>query len=127
MKYTPEKITHLEPHQIIVFGSNTEGRHGRGLAKFCLDNFGAIYGQAKGLQGQSYAIVTKDLTKGEKSVPLEEIYNQLVTLKDYALDNQEKEFLVTKIGTGLAGYSEIQIKNILAKIKFPYNVILPKL
>ena len=47
---------------IFVFGSNPEGRHGSGSAKIALLHFGAIYGQGEGLQGNSYALPTKDLT-----------------------------------------------------------------
>lgn len=60
---------HLKPamfkgkNNIFVFGSNTQGRHGKGSAKFALDHCKAIYGKSQGLQGYSYAIVTKDLTK----------------------------------------------------------------
>ena len=53
---------------IFVFGSNTEGRHGAGAALYARQHHGAIYGQARGLQGNSYAIVTKDLSLDRKSV-----------------------------------------------------------
>mgnify|MGYP006877977877 FL=1 len=56
-------IDKLNSNQIFVFGSNTQGRHGKGAALTARNKFGAIYGQAEGLQGQSYAIITKDLTK----------------------------------------------------------------
>jgi hypothetical protein len=56
-------IDKLNSNQIFVFGSNTQGRHGKGAALTAKNKFGAIYGQAEGLQGQSYAIITKDLTK----------------------------------------------------------------
>jgi hypothetical protein len=46
---------------IFVFGSNPEGRHGAGSAKTAREKFGAIRGQGEGLQGNSYAIPTKDL------------------------------------------------------------------
>ena len=48
---------------IFVFGSNLEGRHGAGAALFAKNNFGAIYGKSEGLQGNSYAIPTKDISK----------------------------------------------------------------
>lgn len=124
--HTPDIIESLLPNQIIVFGSNYEGRHGKGLALICLKKFGAIYGQAKGLQGQSYAIITKDLKKGKRSVPLSFIEEQLQDLITFATKNQEKEFLLTKIGTKLAGFSEYELETIIKKLSFPSNVILPK-
>ena len=63
MKVYKGTILKLKPNQIFVFGSNTQGRHGKGAALCAKERFGAIYGQAYGLQGQSYAIVTKELLK----------------------------------------------------------------
>lgn len=53
-QYTPEKITRLEPGQIFVFGSNLDGRHGKGAALTAMRKFGAKYGVAEGLTGQTY-------------------------------------------------------------------------
>lgn len=51
----------IEPsnNTIFVFGSNPEGRHGAGAAKIAREQFGAIYGQGEGLQGNAYALPTK--------------------------------------------------------------------
>lgn len=62
MKTYTGYIEELNPNQIFVFGSNTQGRHGAGTAKLCLNKYGAIYGQASGLQGKSYGLVTTNLT-----------------------------------------------------------------
>lgn len=51
-------ITSLEPHEVFVFGSNASGAHGGGAARFAYERFGAVWGQAEGLQGQSYGIDT---------------------------------------------------------------------
>ena len=56
-----------EPNVIFVFGSNTEGKHGAGAAALAKSEFGAIQGQAEGLQGNSYAIITKDLKKAKEA------------------------------------------------------------
>lgn len=45
---------------IFVFGSNLAGRHGKGAALWARQHRGAIYGQGIGLQGNSYAIPSKD-------------------------------------------------------------------
>ena len=42
-----------EANTIFVFGSNPEGRHGAGAAKVARNQFGAIYGQGEGLQGNA--------------------------------------------------------------------------
>ena len=61
MKTYKGLIKKLEPNQIFVFGSNTEGRHGAGTTRLCLNKYGAKWGQASGLQGQSYGLITTDL------------------------------------------------------------------
>ena len=40
-------IDKLNENQIFVFGSNTEGRHGKGSALKAKNNFGAIYGKSE--------------------------------------------------------------------------------
>lgn len=123
-RYTPDEITTLQPNQIFIFGSNTEGRHGKGAAKAAMA-FRAIYGQARGLQGQTYAIVTKDLTINQP-VSLAYIDEQLSELFGYIKAHPDKEFLMTKIGCGLAGYSVDQIAGLLRYRKIPANLRLPK-
>ena len=130
-EFTPDNITSLKPNEIFVFGSNTEGRHGLGAAKKALE-FGAKYGKAEGLQGQTYAIITKDLTKPKdqqmKSVPIEKIGKGIQDMLLFAKNNSDKIFLVTKLGSSLAGYTVEEIANIFEKLKniIPDNVILPK-
>lgn len=126
MNYTPDIIEYLEPHQIVIFGSNCEGRHGKGFAKECLERFGAKYGQAKGLQGQCYAIITKDLSKGKRSVSLDFIKLQLEELIQFSKKYPNKEFLITKIGTKNAGFSERELETILKSLQFPKNFKLPE-
>lgn len=88
------------PGVVFVFGSNTEGRHGAGAAKVAVQYFGAVYGQAEGLQGNAYALPTKDLRKargldsGEKSLTHEEITASIRKLYATALANPDKSFLV---------------------------------
>jgi hypothetical protein len=106
------RITSLKPNQIFVFGSNEGGSqgqaptHGAGAAKLAKDKFGAIQGQSRGLQGQSYAIVTKKFYDVKRSSTPEEITTEIKTLYDYARNNPDKEFLVSDYSeTNLNGYS----------------------
>lgn len=124
-EYTPENITELRPNEIFVFGSNTEGRHGKGAAKQAMA-FGAVYGRAQGLQGQSYAVITKDL-RGQE-YPLHLIKANIAKLCFTALVEADKTFLVTKIGCGLGGYSVQEIAELFVFVRFeiPSNVVLPK-
>jgi hypothetical protein len=127
--YTPENIIKLEPNEIFVFGSNTEGRHGAGAARTALIKFGAIYGQAKGLQGQSYAIITTELGIKGNATMLNYIKTQLIELIGFADNHPELTFYVTKIGCCLAGFNILQIKMLFSQISkimiIPDNIILP--
>jgi len=126
-EYTPDPIDpkNMGPDDIFVFGSNTEGRHGKGAALTAKTHFGAIYGQARGLQGRSYAIVTKDLKIGERSIPLEEIESEIDLLIQFALDNSDKKFWVVKLGCSLAGYSVKEIARLFSNKLIPNNIVLP--
>ena len=53
-RVTPQQINGLRDNEIFVFGSNLEGKHYGGAAKFAVMNFGAEMGNPIGLQGQSY-------------------------------------------------------------------------
>ena len=129
MEPTPNTITALEPNQILVFGSNTQGKHGAGLAKVAVQ-FGAENGNPIGRQGQTYAIVTKDLTKPParqaRSVPLARIGQQIHQLCRYAKAHPNLEFLVTRIGYGLAGYTDAEIGDLWKDKVIPKNVRLPQ-
>ncbi len=119
------KIDPNNPNHIFVFGSNTEGRHGKGAALHARKVYGAIYGRMVGLQGRSYAIMTKNLRVGLRSVPLDQIKYQLDNLKEFAELRPNLTFFCTKIGTGLAGYTEQEIKALFDAITWPKNVVTP--
>ncbi len=122
------KITSLEQHQVFVFGSNTEGRHGSGAAKFALENFGAVYGVSRGFQGSNgcYAIVTKDLRKKvHPSVSKEEIEDQIRELYNIARVLPDQEFFIAYSGYGynLNGYTSIAMARMFAIESPPDNVV----
>lgn len=125
--FTPDPVPSemIGEKDIFVFASNNEGRHGGGSAKDAMDHHGAIYGQAHGMQGNSYAIVTKDLRIGERSIPLEEIERHIDELLDIAAERKDLTFWVTKIGCGRAGYTIKDIAPLFANKVIPDNVVLP--
>ena len=124
MKFTPENITHLEPNQIFVYGANEKGVHGAGAAKLAL-RWGAKMGQYE-LVGQTYGIPTKD--KKIQTLPLDKIQVHVDTFLATAFSHTEYEFLVSKIGCGLAGYRPEDIAPLFKIIKTGVfeNVILPE-
>lgn len=123
MKTTPDNITTLAPNQIFVFGSNLAGRHGRGAAQTALREFGARQGQGTGFMGQSYGIATKGYRMEVLSLP--EISVQIEQLMRFAVTHPDLEFLVTKIGCGLAGYTVRDIRTCFMGLEVPPNVALP--
>ena len=112
--------------EIFVFGSNLAGRHGKGAARVAYDRFGAIYGDFVGIQGNSYAIPTKDAKL--KVLSLDEIEAEVKAFCVFARISN-REFWLTAIGCGLAGYHPKQIApmfDILPNIDYP-DVFLPYL
>lgn len=93
--------------EIFVFGSNQNGYHGAGAALEACKNFGAPMGYAEGLYGQSYAIPTKD---GHfKTLPMTEIKAAVHRFVDFAKENPQQNFFVTRVGCGYAGLSNRQM------------------
>lgn len=114
-------IKELRSDQVFVFGSNILGAHGGGAARQAQESFGAVSGIGFGRQGQSYAIPTLD--HNYQKLPLETIKHYLYELREYAYMNPKEEFLLTPIGTGIAGFTLEEIKSILPK-RLPENIIL---
>jgi hypothetical protein len=106
---------------IFVFGSNEAGRHGKGAALTALRHWGAKHGQGFGRAGNSFAIPTKDARL--RPLPLEAIRRYVADFIDYAKGHQELSFLVTRVGCGLAGYSDDDIKPMF--VDAPRNCRLP--
>ena len=107
---------------IFVFGSNLAGRHGKGAALYAKQNYGAKYGQGMGLQGNSYAIPTKDLEL--KTLPLNHINYFVDVFINFTIDHPEYIFNLTRIGCGLAGYKDSQIAPMFKNA--PNNVNKPE-
>ena len=120
------RFTNFTKKHIFVFGSNTQGRHGKGAAKVALLDHGAKYGQARGLQGQSYAIITKDLTQwSHPSRTEEQIKEEIKELYDFAVDNPELEFVIpyNTSSDNLNFYSAQEMANFFGAFEIPKNII----
>jgi len=102
MRWYTNDLTYILPNQIFVFGSNTQGRHGKGSALFAKQKCGAIYGQPHGIQGNSYALCTKDLTKYvHPSVSKDNIIEQIIELYKFIEKNADKDFYIAYKGEGI--------------------------
>ena len=92
--------------QIFVFGSNLAGRHGKGAALVAV-RYGAVYGVGEGLRGKTFAIPTKDESMRPRT--LSQIEQSIKKFKKFAKENPNKKWFVTRVGCGLAGFSDSQI------------------
>ncbi len=118
-QFTPEMIQSLEPNEVFVFGSNLGGFHAGGAARAALNNFGAVWGQGVGLQGQSYAIPT--MHGGVDAIrPYVDEFIQ------FAQSRPDLYFYVTRIGCGIAGFRDEQMAPLFAAALPLDNVALPK-
>ena len=119
-------ITELKPNQIFIFGSNLAGEHLGGAAKQAYKQFRAEWGVGEGLTGQSYAFPTLDKDFKKQSMP--DIYHSVWKLVDCCKENPDKEFILTKVGCGIARYSEEEMKRCFSKEQVGdiKNLILPE-
>lgn len=127
-RVTPENIVELKPNEVFVFGSNTRGMHGGGAAAAAV-KWGAVMGNGFGIQGQTYAIPTlwfPATRPGMEIIPIYHIKNQVNIFIDYAKNNPNKIFLVTKIGTGIAAIPVTEIAPLFETAISIKNIYLPK-
>jgi hypothetical protein len=137
---SPKFIVSLLPNEIFVFGSNLEGRHGRGAAKQALQ-WGAVYGRGVGIAGKTYAIPTRKFLPGQVqtigtpyfdghrslvTMPLSDIHSYVTDFIRYAATHKELTFLVTEIGCNNAGYTPAQMAGVFGEAKIYNNIFLPE-
>lgn len=118
-EYTPERIDRLGPDEIFVFGSNLRGMHGGGAARTAYERFGAEWGNGVGLQGRSYAIPT--MHGG-----VEAIKPYVDDFIKFARECDQNTFYVTRIGCGIAGFSDEEMAPLFDEAYDLYNVRLPR-
>ena len=118
-RFTPNNITQLQPREVFVFGSNLQGNHAGGAAWVAFKKFGAQWGVGVGHTGQCYAIPT--MHGG-----VEAIKPYVDDFIDYAQQHPELTFLVTRIGCGIAGFTDTQMAPLFAKALDAENIVLPQ-
>jgi len=126
---SPSNITRLGPNEIFTYGSNEAGVHGCGAAAYARTHFGAQMGVGIGPTGQCYALPTKD--QRIETLSLGAILVHVQDFLRYAVEHPEQKFLVTAIGTGLAGLAAREIAPMFFHspdgwVKLPPNVFLPE-
>lgn len=92
---------------IFVFGSNLAGVHGAGAAAYAARHYGAKRGVGEGMTGDSYALPTKDgniMTRSRLA-----IRDSIKRFLTEARNHPEFLYKVTRVGCGLAGFTNAQI------------------
>lgn len=120
-RISSNRITHLAPNEIFVFGSNLQGMHGGGAARMAYEHFGAVWGEGVGLFGQSYAIPTMQGGVGTIKPYVDDFIR-------FAQRHNELDFLVTEIGCRIAGFTPQEIAPLFFKVieNDVKNVYLPE-
>ena len=119
-RISPRHISALRNNEIFVFGSNLQGQHVGGAALAAYRNFGAVWGQGVGLHGQTYAIPT--MHGGT-----EEIRPYVDEFIQFARENPTLKFFVTRIGCGIAGFTDQEMAPLFREAMDVENVYLPEL
>lgn len=110
-------ITNLRKKEVFVFGSNIKGLHKSGAAAYAAEHFGAQWGVGEGITGQCYALPTMEgKTSFAKAVK---------KFISYAKSRQDRIFLVTKVGCGIAGYSVEEVAPLFSPALALENIYLP--
>ena len=118
-RITPQNVDKLASDEVFVFGSNLEGAHMGGAARTAYQKFGAVWGKGVGMQGRSYAIPTMQ-------GPVSTIKPYVDDFIEFAKTHPEEKFLVTRIGCGIAGFSDEDMAPLFEAAKKVPNIYLPE-
>lgn len=118
-RISPPRIEKLKDNEVFVFGSNIAGHHGAGAARLAMNKWGAKWGKGIGLEGQTYGIPT--MQGG-----VETIKPYVDAFIDFAKKHQDKIFLVTEIGCGIAGFTPEDIAPLFKEAETVENIHLPE-
>jgi hypothetical protein len=113
-------ITSLKENEIFVFGSNLAGQHIGGAAKQAHEQFGAEIGVGEGMTGQCYAFPT--LGNNFEKLPFHMLRRSVRKLYQCCIDFPSFSFLLTPVGTGIAGYKVSEIAPLFKN--HPQNLII---
>ena len=114
-----DRIAELGANEIFVFGSNIQGMHGGGAARFAHQRFGAEWGVGEGITGRTYALPTM-----EGKASLKRAVDHFIAC---AKQHPELTFLVTAIGCGIAGYTPAEVAPLFKEATSLENVYLPQM
>lgn len=132
-------ITAMTGNNIFVYGANPEFRNGFGSAKTARQFGAKPYGSGRGIVGNTFGLITKNLKagyvekatgirydlEGERSVSPEMIRANIDELYQCALDNPDKKFFIAyrNNSRNLNGYSPKEMWDMFTDNKYvPENI-----
>lgn len=118
-RFIDNQITSLSKCEIFVFGSNLQGHHYGGAARIAHQKFGAEWGIGFGPTGQCYAIPTMH---GK----IEDIKPYVDDFIEYARNHPNNRFLVTRVGCGIAGFTDSEMAPLFKEARKLPNVNFSK-
>lgn len=114
-------INQLASNEILVVGTNMNGHHFGGAAAQAHRDFGLRWECAEGISGQAYAFPTLDHQMGRRThQALERSRDKLYQA---ARAHPRYRFLMTAVGTGIAGYQVREMMSLFTDP--PANIVLP--
>jgi len=108
--------------RIFVFGSDLGGRHVADDALRALREYGAAYGRAVGLHGQSYAIPVRD--EQGRSLPVPVVSRYVQAFLRFAATHKDLRFHVSRLGCGPKDPRDDELAPLFARA--PSNCHLPR-
>lgn len=115
MATTPDDIAELGDNEVFVFGSNLLGIHGAGAAKVARERFGAELGVGEGLMGRCYAFPTVTspmMLAADRKLRRDRLEEARDKLFETAHEMPGTTFFLTKVGCGLAGFTEEEMASL---------------
>jgi hypothetical protein len=97
---------------IFLAGTNLDGRHGAGSARYAYLYHGLKMGVAEGLCGNTYALPTVGSKLARMMLP--EVEGAVERFIQFAAQHPELQFQVTRVGCGLAGFTDAEIAPLFA-------------
>ena len=96
---------------VFVAGTNLDGIHAAGSAKYAHDHYGLRIGVARGLDGDCYALPT---VGHGFALTLSQVAVEVGRFIEIARQCEREEFKVTRVGCGIAGFTDSQIAPLFA-------------
>lgn len=112
-------------NMIFVFGSNEQGKHGGGAAAYALNHKGAEWSVGFGLKGRSFALPTCSRSTSQPNSEITPdrfryyiycfiLFAKMVAAGEISELPANTEFQVTRVGTGLAAWSDAVVAPLFA-------------